>query len=450
VDVNERANGVLFRQVEFALPTELQARHQVELALEFSRKVAAAELPYTMAVHRGKGHNPHCHLLLSERLNDGYDRTSEAWFKRAAPVGKPPESGGARKADIGSKRKTWLAEIRETWASLANVALESAGHTARIDHRSLAEQGNGRLPQIHLGPNVVELEEKGIPTDRADHAFQIAKANNQIHELKLIEKEINDEGLGESRKSPEHASATRYPARPDTSSQSENRPAGEGGGSHEQSLEKAPPAAPARTKPIQPTTRPTMSESTTGGAKEMNLPPSEDQDFLRVKRLMAQRQEEEKQQRRFSEEQKKRIEEMILRTEEAALKRPDSLYWEDYFALDCMEELRKRKQTVEQADWREIEGKVVAGLLMDGVTVKDAAEILYEKGVGAALDPATPPDGQTAGEKQVMEYLKSFAAGNPDLMDAIEQAEERQKDEARDAQREQMRQIQAATPQRGA
>jgi hypothetical protein len=165
---------------------------------------------------------------------------------------------------------------------------------------------------------------------------------------------------------------------------------------------------------------------------------------------MAQRQEEEKQQRRFSEEQKKRIEEMILRTEEAALKRPDSLYWEDYFALDCMEELRKRKQTVEQADWREIEGKVVAGLLMDGVTVKDAAEILYEKGVGAALDPATPPDGQTAGEKQVMEYLKSFAAGNPDLMDAIEQAEERQKDEARDAQREQMRQIQAATPQRGA
>ncbi len=180
------------------------------------------------------------------------------------------------------------------------------------------------------------------------------------------------------------------------------------------------------------------------------LSAAEYQEFLRVRRLMAQRQEEEKQQRRLSEEQKKRIEEMIRRTEEAALKRPDALYWEDYFAMDCMDELRQRKQTVEQADWREIEGKVATGLLMDGATVKDVAEILYEKGVEAALDPATPPDGQIAGEKQVMEYLKSFAAGNPDLMDAIEQAEEREKNEARDVQREQMQQAQNTAPQPGA
>ena len=78
------------------------------------------------------------------------------------------------------------------------------------------------------------------------------------------------------------------------------------------------------------------------------------------------------------------------------------------------------------------------------------ATVPTEKGVGAALDPATPPDGQTAGEKQVMEYLKSFAAGNPDLMDAIEQAEEREKNEARDVQREQMQQAQTAAPQPGA
>lgn len=116
--------------------------------------------------------------------------------------------------------------------------------------------------------------------------------------------------------------------------------------------------------------------------------------------------------------------------------------------MDCMEELRKRKQTVEQADWREIEGKVVAGLLMDGATVKDAAEILYEKGAGAALDPATSPDGQTAGERLALEYLKTLAAGDPVLMDAIEQAEERQKDEAQNAQREQLQQVQnLAEPQ---
>ena len=172
----------------------------------------------------------------------------------------------------------------------------------------------------------------------------------------------------------------------------------------------------------------------------MNLSPSEYLDFLRIKRLMAQRQEEENQQKRLTEEQKKRIEEMIRRTEEAALKRPDSLYWEDYFAMDCMEELRKRKQTVEQADWNEIESKVMAGLLIDGATVQDVSEILHEKGVGAALDPAAPPDGQTAGQRIAMEYLKTLAVGDPDLEAAIEQAEKRQEAEALDAQREQTQQ----------
>jgi hypothetical protein len=358
---------------------------------------------------------------------------------------------------FGKKNRDWnkvslLEEWREQWAVHANRALEAAGHEPTWDHRTLEAQGIDRIPQIHLGQAAIEMEQRGIKTDLGGRAFQIARANSQLEELKLLEKEIQDEQrLGKNPESPQLTPPNRVPRATTPSSQSENRQAGNGGGSHEQGLEKAPPAAAlAKTKPIQPITRPIMSESTTGGPEDMNLSPSEYQDFLRVKRLMAQRQEEEKQQRRLSEEQKKRIEEMIRRTEEAALKRPDALYWEDYFAMDCMAELRQRKQTVEQADWREIEGKVATGLLMDGATVKDAAEILYEKGIGAALDPATPPDGQTAGEKQVMEYLKSFAAGNPDLMDAIEQAEEREKNEARDVQREQMQQAQTAAPQPGA
>ena len=57
-----RVNGRLFREVEFALPRELNEGDQVELAREFASKLTSAggeRLPYTLAVHRGaRGRTP--------------------------------------------------------------------------------------------------------------------------------------------------------------------------------------------------------------------------------------------------------------------------------------------------------------------------------------------------------------------------------------------------------
>src|ERR1700693_1117851 len=69
-DQHERANGRLYQQVEVALPIELTPEQQVELARSFALELAATSdgfLPYTLAVHRGQGRNPHAHILLSER-----------------------------------------------------------------------------------------------------------------------------------------------------------------------------------------------------------------------------------------------------------------------------------------------------------------------------------------------------------------------------------------------
>ena len=88
-DDHERANGRLFKEVEFSLPRELPLDEQRELAEAFAQHLTAAEqLPYTLAIHAGKGSNPHCHLMISERINDGHARTPETWFKRAANGGK--------------------------------------------------------------------------------------------------------------------------------------------------------------------------------------------------------------------------------------------------------------------------------------------------------------------------------------------------------------------------
>lgn len=162
-DAGERSNGRLYREVEFALPTELDEGERREVAREFAQSLTVEEqLPYTLAIHRGGGENPHCHLVISERSNDGLERTAETWFKRYN--GKDPERGGARKISTASKE--WLQSTREAWAEHANRALGRAGSGERIDHRSLSERAEeareagdleraadlSREPGRHLGP----------------------------------------------------------------------------------------------------------------------------------------------------------------------------------------------------------------------------------------------------------------------------------------------------------
>ena len=163
-DDNERKNGRLFCQLEGALPTELAPAQRRELAHKFARRLTDREqLPYTLAIHRGGQTNPHFHLVISERRNDGIERSAGQWFKRYN--GKNPERGGARKT-TDTHRREWLQEIRQVWAQEANQSLARAGSTERIDHRSLGERAEeawaagdvekaaelSREPGRHLGP----------------------------------------------------------------------------------------------------------------------------------------------------------------------------------------------------------------------------------------------------------------------------------------------------------
>ena len=194
-DAHERANGRLFREVEFALPTELDEGERRELALEFAQFLTSGErLPYTLAIHRGGGENPHCHLVISERSNDGLERTAETWFKRYN--GKAPEQGGARKVSTASKE--WLQSTREAWAEHANRALARAGSRERIDHRSLSDRAEeareagdleraaelGREPGKHLGPGAAieakfQMGEREVRSSAVAEAGEIEERNDR-------------------------------------------------------------------------------------------------------------------------------------------------------------------------------------------------------------------------------------------------------------------------------
>lgn len=181
-DEHERANGRLYKEVEFSLPKELDEERQIELAQEFARELAERDsLPYTMAVHEGKGedgrnHNPHAHVMISERVNDGIDRDKEQWFSRFNR--DEPERGGAEKT-MNLRSKEWLEQTREDWAREANRALEREGRPERIDHRSLREQEIERVPQRHIGVHAMAMEERGVRTERGEEFERIERLNER-------------------------------------------------------------------------------------------------------------------------------------------------------------------------------------------------------------------------------------------------------------------------------
>ena len=201
-DCNERSNGRLFRSLTAALPNSLDSAGRLELARSFAARVTAGELPYTLVVHaglskvEGKPDNPHLHLVFSERVNDGVERAAEQWFRRSAPAGRDPASGGARKSGR-TKPRAWLEETRQAWASEMNQAFDRAGVADRVTPESHAAQlararGAGdaaeeeRLllnpPSAHIGPAAKhrwEDRSSGAPELKPDRyaAYEDASAS---------------------------------------------------------------------------------------------------------------------------------------------------------------------------------------------------------------------------------------------------------------------------------
>ncbi len=203
-DEGERANGSLFREVQFALPEELSRGERLELAEGFARELTTGDerLPYTLAVHRGEDVNPHAHLMISERVHDGNERSAETWFRRYNR--QAPERGGARKTRAmqpprGLESRDWLATTRAAWERQANKALERSGSRERIDRRSWSirredalKQGDleeaarcSRIPNVHRGPrrrrrNGLERKDRRIRAENERRNSEVARIEKRI------------------------------------------------------------------------------------------------------------------------------------------------------------------------------------------------------------------------------------------------------------------------------
>ncbi|ACK74161.1 hypothetical protein PCC7424_5602 (plasmid) [Gloeothece citriformis PCC 7424] len=158
-----RSNSQVAREFDIALPVELSHDQKRSLVKTWvSDQFVNSGVVADVAFHDLNSQNPHVHILLTTRVIDssGFGRKTREWDK-----------------------KDFLFQVRESWADYTNEALLNAGTTERIDHRTLEEQGINRIPQIHLGPDVAAMMERGIATERSQAYLTIEATNREIEAL---------------------------------------------------------------------------------------------------------------------------------------------------------------------------------------------------------------------------------------------------------------------------
>ena len=189
--IEKSKDSQLARDLEISLPIELSKSEQIELARAYIRDTfVSAGMCADFSFHDKEG-NPHIHILLTVRPlkeNGEWDAKCRKVYDLDEQGQRIPDGKGGRKnhredtVDWNSREK--VEAWRAAWAEYANRALEAAGRPERIDHRSYKRQGVDQIPTIHMGVAAVQMERRGIRTEKGDVNRQIAADNKLLKEIK--------------------------------------------------------------------------------------------------------------------------------------------------------------------------------------------------------------------------------------------------------------------------
>ena len=165
---HKRGDAVVAREFECALPFELTELQRSLLAEEFGSYLSDK---YQVAVDLDI-HKPH-----KKRSGDGDERNHHVHIEVSACHVFADGSLGKKCLELDpihcarAKIKNAMEVEREVWQGMVNRALERAGSSSRIDHRTLEAQGIlDRAPGVHLGPAASGLAKRGQESDLAKRA----------------------------------------------------------------------------------------------------------------------------------------------------------------------------------------------------------------------------------------------------------------------------------------
>ena len=154
-----RKNSMILRDVQPAIPSELDEADQVALTADFAAQLAARYGTQTLwAVHRphvrGDCRNGHAHIVLpTRRLNEAGD----GFGKKLRELDCKPQSSVEVKA------------IRQLWETTANRYLARAKSPVRVD----CGRRPGGAPMPTLGPVATALERRARPDEPAQPVTEL-------------------------------------------------------------------------------------------------------------------------------------------------------------------------------------------------------------------------------------------------------------------------------------
>ena len=189
--IEKSKNSQLAREIEIALPKELDQEKQIELVREYVKEnFVKVGMCADIALHDKNDGNPHAHILLTMRpLNE--DTT---WGAKSKKEYIFDENGEKVKLKNGNYKTRKINTVdwneqdkaehwRKAWADITNKYLEENSIQDKVDHRSYQRQGIEQIPTIHMGVSASQMEKKGIATDRGNINREIKHQNKILREI---------------------------------------------------------------------------------------------------------------------------------------------------------------------------------------------------------------------------------------------------------------------------
>lgn len=190
--IEKARNSQLARELEIALPAELDREQQIQLVREYVKdNFVSAGMCADVAIHDKADGNPHAHIMLTmrplEQSGEWGAKSKKEYIldKDGQRIQLKNGTFKSRKADTVDWNNREKAEAwRQAWADIANRYLAAQDRPERIDHRSFKRQGIEQIPTVHMGVAATQMESRGIVTDKGEQNRHIREENRLLKEVK--------------------------------------------------------------------------------------------------------------------------------------------------------------------------------------------------------------------------------------------------------------------------